>query len=306
MSDAFSATLHPVVRWVAALALLLGSGAPAFARQLPPSAGAEALVHYDVAGDARSLQQLLALLGYYERELTGEWDEATAGALQAFQADHRLPATGELDPATLEALGGPAERLNDRPRFRYLPGAGESLAGVAERFGSTLPWIARFNPGIASLDEVAPGVEIVVPVRFPLPPGLRADRVEVLPGRFLGTYLSDTPFAAVGQLAEEMTALLEESGFAVEPAATPMDGVTLRGNGVVLGRIVFSASPASGSSRVHLALLFLQHEEFEHDIEAGAWIRPGSEGRGEGTGESSGDGDEAEKSGGNSGGGDAS
>lgn len=278
MSGTRRVNLKGLMRWFAVLALLLGSTSPAFARtQLQPSnAGPPA--HLDIAHDVRALQTLLAALGYYdpEQEPTGQWDEDTAAALSAFQADHGLPVTAELDDLTLDALGGPVERMNDRPRFYYALSDGESLADVARRFGSATAWILRFNPGLMATDQAEAGSEIVVPVDIPLPAGFQADRVQVLAGRFLGTYRSGVPFASVSKLADQMARLLRERGFEVETAATPLDGITLRGNGVVLGRVVFSALPADGNTQVHLALLFRNHDEYEQkfkeELDGEVWI----------------------------------
>lgn len=274
------APFQPLMCWVFALALLAGATGPALAREAPE--GGREL--YDLPGDARALQELLAVLGYYGQDPTGQWDEETSRALEAFQAAEGLPVTGELDDATLEALGGPTARMNNRPRFHYVPAEGESLDAVARRFGSTLPWIARYNPSIQSPGGEIPQGGIVVPVSFPLPGGLEAERVEVLPGRFLGTYASQVPFAGVGRLAEQMAAMLRDAGYEVETAATPLDGITVRGSGVVLGRVVFSASPSGGTARVHVGLVFVPQEEPEQDLKEGGWLKVGeAEGQGNGS-----------------------
>jgi ABC-type branched-subunit amino acid transport system substrate-binding protein/peptidoglycan hydrolase-like protein with peptidoglycan-binding domain len=50
------------------------------------------------------LQQALKILGYYEGDVTGVFDEATAAAVAALQRDLGLPETGEFDAATEAAL----------------------------------------------------------------------------------------------------------------------------------------------------------------------------------------------------------
>ena len=50
------------------------------------------------------LQQVLKALGYYEGDITGVFDEATAEAVRALQRDLGLPETGEYDEATDAAL----------------------------------------------------------------------------------------------------------------------------------------------------------------------------------------------------------
>ena len=51
------------------------------------------------------VQQTLNILGYSAQPLTGTWDRDTAFAMRDFQAEHGLPATGQLNRASLEALG---------------------------------------------------------------------------------------------------------------------------------------------------------------------------------------------------------
>ena len=57
------------------------------------------------------LQQALKILGYYDGDVTGIFDEATAAAVAALQRDLGLPETGEFDEATYTAL---RERLGGR------------------------------------------------------------------------------------------------------------------------------------------------------------------------------------------------
>lgn len=52
----------------------------------------------------RMVQRALSEYGY-EVGLSGRWDDATRGAIGAFQSDNDLPATGALDGATSRALG---------------------------------------------------------------------------------------------------------------------------------------------------------------------------------------------------------
>jgi uncharacterized surface protein with fasciclin (FAS1) repeats len=57
------------------------------------------------------LQQALRVLGYYDGEVTGIYDEATTAAVGALQTDLGLPATGQYDAATDAAL---RERIGAR------------------------------------------------------------------------------------------------------------------------------------------------------------------------------------------------
>lgn len=52
-----------------------------------------------------AVQDRLAKLGYYEGSLDGAWGGRTSAAVTRFQAAKKLRVTGELNPATLNALG---------------------------------------------------------------------------------------------------------------------------------------------------------------------------------------------------------
>ena len=51
------------------------------------------------------IQSALARNGYYQGEPNGKWDSNTIGAMQKFQSDHGLDATGKLDALSLQKLG---------------------------------------------------------------------------------------------------------------------------------------------------------------------------------------------------------
>lgn len=53
------------------------------------------------------LQGVLTLLGYYQGEVTGRYDEATSLAVARFQTAAQLPPTGRADRATWDALFPP-------------------------------------------------------------------------------------------------------------------------------------------------------------------------------------------------------
>jgi peptidoglycan hydrolase-like protein with peptidoglycan-binding domain len=50
-------------------------------------------------------QTRLARLGYYDGKADGAWGKNTSLAVQRFQAAKKIRVTGELNPATLNALG---------------------------------------------------------------------------------------------------------------------------------------------------------------------------------------------------------
>ena len=62
------------------------------------------LGHLDPVEQAGGLQARLRNLGYLPGEITGHMDAATRAALESFQHDHDLPATGEPDEQTRQAL----------------------------------------------------------------------------------------------------------------------------------------------------------------------------------------------------------
>ena len=63
--------------------------------------------HATTADDVRAVQRALARRGYYQGEATGAWDDQVSGALSRFQADQKLPITGQVDGATARALDVP-------------------------------------------------------------------------------------------------------------------------------------------------------------------------------------------------------
>jgi N-acetylmuramoyl-L-alanine amidase len=59
--------------------------------------------HLDPSDERSGMRQRLTQLGYYANP-DAATDEADRQSLRLFQRDHRLPETGEYDPATREAL----------------------------------------------------------------------------------------------------------------------------------------------------------------------------------------------------------
>ena len=68
----------------------------------------------------RRAQVALKEQGYYEGATDGVMSPRTSGALRAYQREHNLQETGDLDPPTAQKLGivggGNVERTADRPR----------------------------------------------------------------------------------------------------------------------------------------------------------------------------------------------
>ncbi len=53
----------------------------------------------------RDAQAALNDQGYKPGSIDGQWGSSTKNAVRRFQSEHGLPQSGELDSATLEALG---------------------------------------------------------------------------------------------------------------------------------------------------------------------------------------------------------
>ena len=68
----------------------------------------------------RRAQGALKEQGYYEGAIDGVMSPRTSGALRAYQREHKLQETGDLDPPTAQRLGilgaAKAERTPERPR----------------------------------------------------------------------------------------------------------------------------------------------------------------------------------------------
>jgi len=79
--------------------LLVGAEESSPSRTPPPVQG-ELLS----SGDILIVQQRLDTFNYNPGPINGIWHPQTTEALRAFQAQHGLPVTGELDEATRRAL----------------------------------------------------------------------------------------------------------------------------------------------------------------------------------------------------------
>lgn len=66
------------------------------------------------AGAVHDVQARLHALGYYNGPADGVWGEGTRGALERFQRDRRIAVTGQLNQATVAALGMQPDRLVNR------------------------------------------------------------------------------------------------------------------------------------------------------------------------------------------------
>ncbi len=247
------------------LAVLLagGPGSPAAERTLAQdqafsgSAPGQAVpaVHQPTVQDLWQVQAVLRALGMYDGSLTGAFDAATSAALERLQRRYGLRPTGVLDQDTLAFLGGPADLLDRQARFLYTVQPGDTLSELAVRFGVSVPRILRYNPNVSSANRIYVGHQLVIPVEFPMPAQYEVLRVQVLPERFLGSYLVNVAFADADRLADDLATLLRQKGFEVQYEHRALDGITVRNQSIGLGRITFSPYRSESLTRVDVGLL---------------------------------------------------
>jgi peptidoglycan hydrolase-like protein with peptidoglycan-binding domain len=82
-----------------------GSGAVANAAPQAAAAGGAAGAPTLSQAAVRNLQQRLRSLGFYRGGVDGIWGPGTQQALERFQQGRGLQATGQINPATAQALG---------------------------------------------------------------------------------------------------------------------------------------------------------------------------------------------------------
>jgi peptidoglycan hydrolase-like protein with peptidoglycan-binding domain len=80
---------------------LLAAAPPGLPTPSPPTPAAEPLSREAI----RAVQSRLHQLGFYSGRIDGIWGPSMQGALQRFQQGRGLQATGQLNPATVTALG---------------------------------------------------------------------------------------------------------------------------------------------------------------------------------------------------------
>jgi soluble lytic murein transglycosylase-like protein len=116
-----------------------------------PLFGSRPLVRGAVGWDVSVLQYLLTRRGWRTGRPDGSFGPATARAVLRFQRASGLAADGVVGPATMAALRGravlvPRGQPVVRPTGRrYVVRAGETLTGIASRFGTSATTIARAN-----------------------------------------------------------------------------------------------------------------------------------------------------------------
>ncbi len=123
---------------------------------------AAALRQGESGSAVRKLQERLRALGYLQAPATGYYGPLTAAAVRRFQADHRLAVDGVAGPVTLAALDRAESDARPADGSTYTVQQGDTLSGIAARFGLSAAAIARTN-GIADPDRIPAGQRLKIP-----------------------------------------------------------------------------------------------------------------------------------------------
>jgi peptidoglycan hydrolase-like protein with peptidoglycan-binding domain len=125
--------------------------------------------------DVSVLQFALTRAGVYRWPIDGFFGPETVAALQRWQGARGLVADGVAGPETLSGLGrlgapAPPSKAT-MPASTYTVQPGDSLTGIADRFGTTIPALARLNkldPSRVLLIGTTLSVPAAAPVRTTL------------------------------------------------------------------------------------------------------------------------------------------
>jgi peptidoglycan hydrolase-like protein with peptidoglycan-binding domain len=126
-------------RFAAAVAMATFVASPcAFAQQPPPLAYVQPIAPPGL----RAVQDALNRAGIYAGAVDGAWGQDSQAALQQFQQGHGLQVTGQMNPATAQALGlDPARLLQiasapvQPPPMRLGPQAIRNIQGRLQQLG---------------------------------------------------------------------------------------------------------------------------------------------------------------------------
>jgi soluble lytic murein transglycosylase-like protein len=114
-----------------------------------PLFGRRAIARGQVGWDVSVLQFLLTKKRLLDCTIDGKFGSMTEVALRKFQRRARLVPDGIAGPATLRALGVSGALAPPQPAapriLRHVVRAGETLTGIAERYGLTLAALAKAN-----------------------------------------------------------------------------------------------------------------------------------------------------------------
>lgn len=103
------------------------------------------------------VQSVLRWLGYYQGEVTGNYDPATVSGVKQFQENFALPADGVVNDGTWIGL---MPYINGRSDYVVQPG--DTLFRIAEKFQTSVRRILYANPGI-NPDIILIGQMVKVP-----------------------------------------------------------------------------------------------------------------------------------------------
>lgn len=111
---------------------------PAFAQQPPPLSYVQPIAPTGL----RAVQDALHRAGVYNGTVDGVWGQDSQAALQQFQQTHSLQVTGQMNPATAQALGLDTSRLlqiappqEAPPPMRLGPDAIRNIQGRLQQMG---------------------------------------------------------------------------------------------------------------------------------------------------------------------------
>ncbi|HHW26539.1 MAG TPA: polysaccharide deacetylase family protein [Firmicutes bacterium] len=111
-------------------------------------------------GDAvRALQEVLSALGYYPHYIDGVFGPKTKEAVLEFQDSVGLRTDGIVGPATISELD--AEYLKKYPPETHVVRSGETLSGIAAKYGVKVSFLQEIN-GLKSPDRIYAGQILTV------------------------------------------------------------------------------------------------------------------------------------------------
>jgi soluble lytic murein transglycosylase-like protein len=135
-----------------------------------PLFGRRALARGRVGWDVSVLQFLLARKGLFECTLSGQFGAMTEDAVRKFQRRNGLAADGIAGPVTMRALRGRGTiappQVSAAPAIRHVVKAGESLTGIATRYGISVERLAKAN-GLNPVQVLLIGTRLKVPAMHP-------------------------------------------------------------------------------------------------------------------------------------------
>ena len=136
-----------------------------------PLFGSRALARGAIGWDVSVLQFLLSRGGAAPPRVNGHFGAGTRAAVLRFQRRAGLAQDGVVGPATRAALLGRKLRPHTPtrpPRLVYRVRIGDTLAGIAARYGSSVATLARVNR-LRSANLIVAGTRLVIPNPAPRP-----------------------------------------------------------------------------------------------------------------------------------------